>query len=96
MKTISFFALIALFTLTACAQYDGAKLFARAGCTTCHKYAGQGQGIDLSSVKDNRTHRWVCEQLTNPGSHRTDTGMPSFAHLKNSEIAALADYVMGR
>lgn len=88
-------ALAIILSLTSCAKPDGAKLFDKAGCTTCHKFKGMGIGvIDLSNVSSERDRVWVREQITEPRRHRADTGMPSFAHLKSSEIDALTDFVM--
>lgn len=80
--------------LVSCAKPDGARLFDKAGCTTCHRFKGMGQGLDISNVSSGRARGWVREQIVEPRRHRADTGMPGFSHLKSSEIDALTDFVM--
>ena len=70
---------------------DGAKIFASAGCASCHTLKAadsNGQvGPNLDDLKP--SERWSTKQVTNGGG-----GMPSFKDaLSPAEIQAVSDYV---
>jgi mono/diheme cytochrome c family protein len=79
--------------------HQGAKLFATAGCTACHTYAGSGGsnlgapdltaiGSRISSTSFQVAHL-KCPSCVNPGSP-----MPSFASLGDARLQQLATFLV--
>ncbi len=66
-------------------------MFQREFCPACHYFRGLGRadGIDISTVGERRSPRWIREQIINPRSHNPTIGMPSHAHLSRAEVGAL-------
>ena len=79
--------------------HEGAKLFATAGCTACHTYAGSGGSNlgapDLTAIgsrissKDFQVAHLKCPSCVNPGSP-----MPSFASLGDARLEQLATFLV--
>jgi cytochrome c553 len=80
------------------AAVPGAKIFALAGCTTCHTYAGNGSSQlhapDLTAIGSRRLgltfeiRKLRCPSCTNP-----DTPMPGFASLGTRRLRQLAVFL---
>ncbi|HET8751194.1 MAG TPA: hypothetical protein VFM43_01560 [Gaiellaceae bacterium] len=76
----------------------GAELFATAGCTFCHTYAGSGGSNlgapDLTAI--GTRHLGIATQikhLQNPSSVTPGSPMPSFASLGNERLHQLAVFL---
>lgn len=75
----------------------GGDVFQQAGCVKCHVFGGIGLGtIDLTEVTKRHSDDWIHEQIIRPSSHNPNTGMPSFAHLPEKDIASLIKYFHSR
>jgi mono/diheme cytochrome c family protein len=73
---------------------DGAKVFASAGCASCHTLAAAGSSGSVGPNLDNLKPSFaiVKTQVENGGA-----GMPSFSgNLSPAEIDAVARYVSGK
>jgi cytochrome c oxidase subunit II len=80
------------------AAVPGAKLFATAGCTSCHTYAGSGTSAlhapDLTSIGSRHlavaflTQQLGCPECVNPGSP-----MPRFDSLGTRHLRQLAIFL---
>ncbi len=85
--------------LIACeANSRGAKIFRQSECIQCHTISGKGGAVgpNLTTVGSRRSREWIVQQIKNPGSHRSDTAMPSFAgRMSDQDINDLADYLAG-
>jgi mono/diheme cytochrome c family protein len=80
------------------AAKPGAELFATAGCTACHTYAGAGGSNlgapDLTSIGTrNLGIATQIKHLQNPSSVTPGSPMPSFASLGNSRLRQLAIFL---
>jgi mono/diheme cytochrome c family protein len=76
----------------------GAKLFATAGCTACHTYAGSGGSNlgapDLTAIGGrNLGIATQIKHLQNPGSVTPGSPMPSFASLGVARLHQLAIFL---
>lgn len=74
---------------------DGAELFKREGCATCHSFRGSGgaTGPELTAVTKRRDDSWIRSQIRAPQGHNPATTMPAFSHLSHKEISALIRYL---
>ena len=90
-------ALVLVIMLSACTESRGAQLFKSENCIACHAIGGTGGGVapDLSAVGRRRSRDYIVEQIRDPQSHNPNTVMPSFGHLPQQDIEALADYLSG-
>jgi cbb3-type cytochrome oxidase cytochrome c subunit len=89
--------LIAVCLLAACSTPEGIEVFVRENCIKCHTFNTIGQGtIDLTNVALTRSEGWIKDQIRDPGLHRSDTGMPSFAHLSGKETNALYEFLVDK
>jgi menaquinol-cytochrome c reductase cytochrome b/c subunit len=80
------------------AAVPGAKLFATAGCTACHTYAGSGGSNlgapDLTAIGSrNLGIATQIKHLQNPSSVTPGSPMPSFASLGNQRLRQLAIFL---
>jgi ubiquinol-cytochrome c reductase cytochrome b subunit len=76
---------------------EGEQLFHSHGCISCHRVNGEGGtiGPDLSREGiRGRSHDWLTTQIRNPRAHDPASIMPSFTSLSDSQVNALADYLM--
>jgi ubiquinol-cytochrome c reductase cytochrome b subunit len=79
------------------ASEEGAALFQKLGCSACHSINGTGGkvGPDLAGEKGrNRSVEWIGQQIREPRSHNPHTVMPAFEKLSESEVDALARYLL--
>ena len=83
-------------------QPDGAALY-RLNCAACHGEDGAGQGKSVPALEGNPAledaDHVVRTMLQGRGADTTSAYngvMPSFRHLGNAELAALATYVLQR
>ncbi|MDA8168970.1 MAG: cytochrome b N-terminal domain-containing protein [Nitrospiraceae bacterium] len=75
----------------------GRQLFRSEGCPACHRINGQGGtiGPELSGeTLAGKSKKWIMDQIRNPKSHNPNSIMPSFADLSDSQLSALADYLL--
>jgi cbb3-type cytochrome oxidase cytochrome c subunit len=80
------------------AAIPGAKLFATAGCTACHTYAGAGGSNlgapDLTAIGTrNLGIPTQVKHLMNPSSVTPGSPMPSFASLGPKRLHELAVFL---
>lgn len=87
------------------AGFDGAALFARAGCAVCHGPSGRGdgpvvragslEGVDLTALASYRygTTREEIEQTILLGRRSERGAMPAHDFLSPGERRALAEHV---
>lgn len=70
----------------------------REKCFECHTFDGKGSGVgpDLTRVGSRRSREYLVQQIRDPKSHKADSAMPSFNHLPDEDINALADYLSRR
>ncbi len=93
--TVSFLIL----TLIACVSKRpapaGALLFQSERCIYCHTFKGSGAkiGPDLTDVTKRRSEEWIRDQIREPRSHKTDSGMPPHEYLSGKEIDAIIAYL---
>jgi len=82
--------------MSACAP-DGAKVFKKAGCLSCHAFRGVGGSIcpDLTDVTSRRSDKWIRQQIKDPSVNNPASRMPSFDNLSDREIQAIIDYLKG-
>jgi len=76
---------------------EGKSLFAKAGCQGCHKVDGVGgnAGPDLSHVGSRLPDtEWHVRHMQDPGKVRPGSAMPAFGSLPQSELDALAAYLV--
>ncbi len=97
MKKLSMCVLIAVvfgLIISGCAP-DGAKVFEKAGCLSCHRYKGVGGSIcpDLTDVTKRKSEQWIRQQIKDPSKNNPNSKMPSFGHLSDREIQAIIDYL---
>jgi menaquinol-cytochrome c reductase cytochrome b/c subunit len=76
----------------------GAKIFAQAGCTTCHTYLGAGSSNlgapDLSAEgAKNKGIKFQIDHLTCPSCVNPGSPMPSFKDLGASNLRQLATFL---
>lgn len=98
-------AIVAAAVLTACviatagcsSSSPGAAVFQRERCPECHTIKGIGgsTGPNLTVVGKRRSRDYIVAQIMSPASHNPNTAMPSFKHLPEKDIQALADYLSG-
>ncbi|MBA4371387.1 MAG: cytochrome C [Thermodesulfovibrio sp.] len=89
-------ALVSLFLIIMFADMpDGAEIFKREGCSSCHSFRGSGgsAGPELTAVSKRRDDTWIRRQIRDPKSHNPGTTMPSFSHLSRKETSALINYL---
>ena len=82
--------------LSGCDQSSpGARIMQREKCFECHTISGKGGAVgpNLTTVGSRRSRDYIVEQIKNPSAHRTDSAMPSFKHLPDQDIQAIADYL---
>lgn len=77
---------------------DGEALFAKHGCMNCHRYQGRGSptpgpALDKAGQKD---AEWHLAHLRDPRSKSPDSDMPSYAHLPDEDLEALAQWLATR
>ena len=87
-------ALGAFFLFIGCSA-DGAALFERERCRSCHLFKGSGGNLapDLTFVSDIRSDRWIKRQIKNPSANNQQARMPDFGHLSRSDIRALLAFL---
>jgi len=70
----------------------------REKCFECHTLDGKGLGVgpDLTWVGSRRSREYLVQQIRDPKYHKADSAMPSFNHLPDEDINALADYLSRR
>jgi len=76
---------------------DGAAIYQRLGCPSCHSINGTGGkvGPDLAAEKEKgRSADWLKDQFRDPRAHNASTVMPAF-QLAPDEAEALASYLLG-
>lgn len=90
-------ALMLVVTISACTESPGAQLFKSENCIACHAIGGKGGGVgpNLSEVGRRRSREYIVKQIKDPKSHNPNSAMPSFKHLSEQDIEALADYLAG-
>ena len=100
MHAIYFFAISAACSvliglLASCSAPKGAEIFRRERCSECHSLRGAGGGVGpvLDSVGRRRTREYIIQQIKDPKAHNPDSAMPSFGHLSEEDINALAEYL---
>lgn len=75
---------------------QGEQIFAREGCGGCHtidRFSGSGgPNLNRESAK-HPNPQWLVRFIANPASVRPSSTMPSFGHLSQSDLAALAEFV---
>lgn len=75
----------------------GEKLYKTLGCAECHTINGQPSsrlGPDLLvSKSNNRDREWMITQIQYPQLHNQKTIMPPYAHLSETNINLLVDYL---
>jgi cbb3-type cytochrome oxidase cytochrome c subunit len=76
-------------------EQPGERIMIREKCFDCHTLAGKGGAVgpNLTRVGSRRTREYIIQQIRNPGAHKADTAMPSFNHLPEQDIHAVADYL---
>jgi nitric oxide reductase subunit C len=74
----------------------GRKVYEQNRCDLCHKIGDKGGAVgpNLTQVGNQRNPLWLEEQIRNPKSHKPDTQMPRFPQISESELHALAGYLM--
>ena len=90
---------ICLLCVVGCEQsQQGAQIMVREKCFECHSLAGNGGGVgpDLTRVGSRRTREYIIQQIKEPQSHKPDSAMPSFKHLSEQDLNAVADYLSTR
>ncbi|MGC2423109.1 MAG: c-type cytochrome [Nitrospirota bacterium] len=78
-------------------EQKGARLFAQEGCQSCHTVNGIGGkvGPDLTHVGSRLPDReWHIKHLRDPRSVHPQSAMPAFGKLSESDLNALADYLV--
>ncbi len=75
--------------------FEGAYLVYQNNCLNCHSIAGLGKDIapDLTEVANRHDRQWFVANLKDPKQFKEDTIMPSFAHLPEENLEAIADYL---
>lgn len=75
---------------------NGALLYFRENCSTCHRWRGQGgtTGPDLTRVRERRDSRWIVEHFKNPKQLSPGTKMPPFDYLSEAELADLTTFLL--
>jgi nitric oxide reductase subunit C len=78
------------------ARSKGVEVFADNGCSACHMIGGVGgtSGPPLDRVGAQHDRQWHIEHLKDPQSVVPNSAMPSYGHLGQEDIDALADYMM--
>ncbi len=87
-----------LAVLSSCSDsgsIDGAEVFKREGCITCHTFKGQGGvvGPDLTYVTKNHSDGWIKDQIRNSKANNPDSRMPEYKHLSGGEVNAIVRYL---
>jgi nitric oxide reductase subunit C len=74
----------------------GYRIFLAQHCNTCHSIEGSGGTLapDLTHEGSRQAKDWILQQLKDPRSHKSDSIMPSFAQLPESDQQQLADYLV--
>jgi cytochrome c oxidase subunit II len=87
---------------------DGARLFAHHGCTGCHgvrgvtppatlgpdlTFFGERQTVGAGTLANTREN--VARFIRDPGGVKPGAKMPAFGMLPDSDIVAIADYLVG-
>jgi cbb3-type cytochrome oxidase cytochrome c subunit len=91
-------ACLLIAVLSSCSDsgsVDGAEVFKREGCITCHTFKGQGGvvGPDLTYVTKNRSDSWIKDQIRNSKANNPDSRMPEYKHLSGGEVNAIVRYL---
>ncbi len=77
---------------------EGEALFTKHGCMNCHRY--QGKGSPTPGPELDRAGRydadWHLAHLRDPRSKSPDSDMPSYAHLPDADLEALAAWLASR
>ena len=76
---------------------EGELLFHSQGCISCHKVNGEGGSLGPALSREGtrgRSHDWLTMQVRNPKAHDPTSIMPPFTSLSDSQVNALADYLM--
>lgn len=79
------------------ASSSGQALFREYDCAACHQVSGIGgtAGPDLTRIGSRQPDvDWHIRHLKDPGSVVPDSAMPDYAHLSDSELNALAEYLV--
>lgn len=87
----------AVLTKDASLAEQGQRLYAQHRCSRCHAIEGQGsrRGPNLTKVGEKRPDRdWHVRHLQNPSQVSPGSTMPSFRRLPESELRALAEYLV--
>ena len=93
-KSISI-SLVLLFAVTTAAQAqdaaNGAALFKKNGCSSCHVMGRKGAGPDLIGVDKRREMSWIVKWVHNPQG-MIDSGDPQAVELKSGYATVMASY----
>jgi mono/diheme cytochrome c family protein len=75
----------------------GEQVFREAGCLRCHSVGSMGSAVvgpDLAGVGKRYVSReWFIQKMRDPQSVTPGSRMPSFAHLSEEKLEAIADYL---
>ncbi len=74
---------------------QGKRLYAKLGCSSCHRIHGEGAlvGPDLSYIGDARDADWLIRHFKNPRALVPGTIMPAYP-LNDSELKQLTAYML--
>jgi ubiquinol-cytochrome c reductase cytochrome b subunit len=75
----------------------GQALFAQNGCAGCHKVAGQGAAVGPPLDGEGARHpdiNWQIQHLKDPASVTRGSTMPPYKQLSNSDLKALAEFLL--
>lgn len=86
-----------LLSLAACSPEQGAALFEREGCISCHSFKGVGGNTasDLTAVTERRSDDWIRRQIRDPSRNNPRTRMPAYNRLSRRQINAILRYLDG-
>jgi quinol-cytochrome oxidoreductase complex cytochrome b subunit len=76
---------------------EGKGLFAKHGCGGCHKVGGEGGAGGPALDQTGARHgdiQWQIAHLKAPASTTPGSTMPAYAHLSETELQALATYLV--
>lgn len=103
IRILTIFALIALvgaacdYRISEAAEQDSSPLamIEAIGCMGCHTIgkAGAGTAPDLNQIGSRMTVNQIINHLTADPASRTRGFMPSYAHLPQADLEAIAQYL---
>ncbi|MEM4408285.1 MAG: cbb3-type cytochrome c oxidase subunit II [Candidatus Caldarchaeum sp.] len=75
----------------------GLKAFREAGCLRCHRVGSMGSAVigpDLAGVgRKYASREWFLQKMRNPETLSPGSRMPSFSHLSEEKLQAIAEYL---